>query len=456
MRDTAFLGTEPIGRLLMKLSLPAMVGMLVQASYNIVDAFFIGRGVGPMGLAGTAVAFPLQLFVMGIATMGGVGAASLVSRSLGAGDVDRADRALGTLVSLAVLTGIPAALLGWAFLPQLLALLGASGEIFPYARTYLGIILFGIPLQVMGVGMNNVVRAEGNARTAMITMLISAGANMVLDPVFIFGFGWGIAGAAWATVISQALVAVWLGRYVFSGRSALKLKAPHLVPRADIIGEILSVGSSEFTRLTATSFIVTVVIHSMARFGSPMAVAAYGVISRIVSLSFMPIFGIAQGLQPILGYNYGAGQWGRAHRAIRLSVLGASAISCAGFLLLLFFPGPIFGVFTSDPGLRDLGARSLRFMTLGFAFIGFQVIGASIFQALGKAGPALFLSMSRQVLLFLPLILLLPRVMGLPGVWFSFPAADILSALVTFVFFSRQMRELCRLEKSPFCQDFPG
>lgn len=456
MRDTGFLGTERVGRLLLKLSLPAMVGMLVQASYNIVDAFFIGRGVGPMGLAGTAVAFPLQLFVMGIATMGGVGAASLVSRSLGAGDVDRADRALGTLVSLALATGITAAVLGWAFLPELLALLGASPEIFPFARAYLGIILFGIPLQVMGVGMNNVVRAEGNARIAMITMLISAVTNMVLDPVFIFGFGWGIAGAAWATVIAQGLVVAWLWNYILSGRSALKLKAVHLLPRKEIIGEILAVGSSEFARLTATSFIVTVVIHSMARFGSPMAVAAYGVISRVVSLSFMPIFGIAQGLQPILGYNYGAGHYGRAHKAIRLSVGAATVISTTAFFVLLFFSGPIFGVFTADPELRVLGARSLRLMTLGFAFIGFQIIGASIFQALGKAMPALFLSMSRQVLLFLPLILLLPRFFGLPGVWLSFPAADILSALLTFTFFSRQMRELCRLEKSPFCQDFPG
>ncbi len=451
MRDTSFLGTEPVGRLLLKLSLPAMLGMGVQASYNIVDAFFIGRGVGPMGLAGTAVAFPLQLFVMGVATMGGVGAASLVSRSLGAGDPERADRALGTLVTISLTAGTVAVLLGWLFLPSLLLLLGATREIMPFARAYTGIILFGIPLQVLGVGLNNVVRAEGNARTAMVTMFISALANMVLDPVFIFGFGWGIAGAAWATVISQGLVVVWLGIYVFSGKSALKLQAAHLLPRADIIKEILSVGASEFSRLTASSFIVAVVIHSMARFGSPVAVAAYGVVSRVLSLSFMPIFGIAQGLQPILGYNYGARLYGRAHRAIRLSVLAATVLSTLGFLLLQLFPGPIFSAFTLDAGLRFLGARSIRFMTLGFFFIGFQVIGAGLFQALGKAAPALFLSLSRQVFLFLPLILLLPRFWGLMGVWLSFPFADVLSALVTFAFFSRQMRELCRLEEAPAC-----
>lgn len=449
MRKTAFLGTEPIGSLLLRLSLPAMVGMLVQASYNIVDAFFIGWGVGPMGLAGTAVAFPLHFFVMGLATMGGVGAASLVSRSLGAGDVERADRALGTLVTLALATGLSAAFLGRAFLPQLLALLGASGEILPPARTYIAIILLGIPFHVLGVGLNNVVRAEGNARVAMFTMLISAGANTVLDPLFIFGFGWGIAGAAWATVISQALVVVWLGNYVFSGRSALKLKAGHLVPREAIVRQIVSVGASEFARLTASGFTATVVVHSMGRFGSPLAVAAYGVISRVLSVFFMPMMGISQGLQPVLGYNYGAGLWGRAHRAVRLSAAAASAISALGFLVLLLFPGQIFGIFTADPELRAIGARSLRTMTLGFAFIGFQTIGSTLFQALGKGAPALFLSMSRQVLFFLPLILVLPRLLGLVGVWLAFPAADVLSALVTFGFFSRQIKELRELETAP-------
>lgn len=449
MRKTAFLGTEPIGSLLLRLSLPAMVGMLVQASYNIVDAFFIGWGVGPMGLAGTAVAFPLHFFVMGLATMGGVGAASLVSRSLGAGDVERADRALGTLVTLALATGLSAAFLGRAFLPQLLALLGASGEILPPARTYIAIILLGIPFHVLGVGLNNVVRAEGNARVAMFTMLISAGANTVLDPLFIFGFGWGIAGAAWATVISQALVVVWLGNYVFSGRSALKLKAGHLVPREAIVRQIVSVGASEFARLTASGFTATVVVHSMGRFGSPLAVAAYGVISRVLSVFFMPMMGISQGLQPVLGYNYGAGLWGRAHRAVRLSAAAASAISALGFLVLLLFPGQIFGIFTADPELRAIGARSLRTMTLGFAFVGFQTIGSTLFQALGKGAPALFLSMSRQVLFFLPLILVLPRLLGLVGVWLAFPAADVLSALVTFGFFSRQIKELRELETAP-------
>ena len=451
LRNPDFLGTEPVGKLLFKLSLPAILGMLVQASYNLVDAFFIGRGVGPMGLAGTAVVFPLQLFVIGVGTMGGVGAASLVSRSLGAGDLERADRALGTLVTIALSAGTAATLLGWLFLPSLLLLLGATSEILPFARAYIGIILFGIPLQVLGLGLNSVVRAEGNARTAMVTRFISAAANTVLDALFIFGFGWGIAGAAWATVISQGLVVAWLGAYTLSGRSALRLESAHLVPRAGIVGEILAVGASEFAELTAASFMVAVVIHSMARYGSPMAVAAYGVVSRILSMSYLPIFGVAQGLQPILGYNYGAGLFGRARRAILLSVLAATAISFGAFLVLQLFPGPVFGIFTNDAPLRVLGARSLRTMTLAFFCVGFHIIGAGIFQALGKAAPAMFLSLSGEVILFLPLVLFLPRFWGLMGVWLSFPLSDILSAFVTGAFFLWQMRELRKREGKTAC-----
>jgi Na+-driven multidrug efflux pump len=282
----------------------------------------------------------------------------------------------------------------------------------------------------------------------MFTMLISGGANMVLDPLFIFGFGWGIAGAAWATVASQALVVVWLAKYLLSGRSALRPRAEHLVPRLDIVRQIVSVGASEFARLTAGGVSAAFVVQSLSRFGSPYAVAAYGVISRVLSVFFMPMMGISQGLQPILGYNYGAGNWSRAHRAVRLSVAAATLISTAGFLVLTLFPSLILGLFTADPELRSVGARSLRFMTLGFAFIGFQVIGSTLFQALGKGAPALFLSLSRQVLLFLPLVLVLPRLLGLPGVWLAFPAADILSAFITFAFFSRQMRELREKEEA--------
>lgn len=439
---TRFLGETPIGRLLLQLSLPAMIGMFVQASYNLVDAFFIGHGVGPLGLAATAVAFPFQLMIMAVATTGGVGAASLISRSLGAGHVERADRTLGTLVTTAVTLGLAAAALVYLNLDPFLRLLGATEEIFPYARDYVSVILFGLPLQVFGVGLNNAVRAEGNASIAMITMFVSALTNIVLDPLFIFGFRMGIAGAAWATVIAQGAVVIWLSLYYLTGRSVLRLRWGHLRPQRAILSEMLAVGSSEFARLSANSLIVTLVVRSSALYGGDMAVAAYGVVSRSLSMAFMPIFGIAQGMQPILGYNYGARLYGRAHRVILLSILLATAWSSLAWILVQLFPGPIFGLFTPDATLRALGARSFRVMTAAFCLIGFQIIGAALFQALGKARPAFFLSLSRQVLFFLPLLFFLPPLFGLKGVWYAFPGADVISASVTFFFFRRQLAQL--------------
>lgn len=445
-QKTQFLGEDKISRLLVRLSLPAIVGMLVQASYNIVDALFIGHGVGSLGLAGTAVTFPLQLMILAAGTTGGVGAASLISRSLGAGNVERADRTLGTLITTSLAFSFLATFLVWKFLDPLLLILGATPDILPYAKAYTEVILFGIPLQIFGVGLNNVVRAEGNARIAMFSMLISALCNIALDPLFIFTFDMGIAGAAWATVISQGAVVVWLSHYFFTGKSSLKLHRSHLVPRAKIVGEVLAVGSSEFARLSATSILVAVLVRSLGLYGNELAVAAYGVVSRVASLSFMPIFGIGQGLQPILGYNYGARLYDRAHEVINRSILMATIFSTIAFLSLTLFPGPIFNLFTPDAELQALGARTMRFMNLGFFCLGFQIIGAAMFQALGKARPALFLSLSRQIIFFLPFVFVLPHFFGLMGVWLAFPASDILSTLLTLAFFKPQMRELRRQE----------
>lgn len=446
LQRTKFLGEEKISRLLVKLSLPATVGMLVQASYNIVDALFIGHGVGSLGLAGTAVAFPLQLMILAMATTGGVGAASLISRSLGAGEIERADRTLGTLITTSLAFGFLTAFLAWKFLDPLLLLLGATPEIFPCAKAYTEVILFGIPLQIFGISLNHVIRAEGNARIAMFSLLVSAFGNMALDPIFIFTFDMGIAGAAWATVISQGAVVVWVGHYFLTGKSSLRLHRNHLPPRTDILGEVLAIGSSEFARLSANSILVAVLVRSLGIYGSDLAVAAYGVVSRVASLSFMPIIGIGQGLQPILGYNYGARLYDRAHEVINRSIVAATIFSTVAFLLLTLLPGPIFSLFTPDPELRALGARTMRFMNLGFFCLGFQIIATAMFQALGKARPALFLSLSRQVLLFLPIVFVLPRFLGIMGVWLAFPLSDILATLLTLAFFQPQMRDLKKAE----------
>lgn len=439
--DRHLLGTERVGRLLLRLSLPSVIGMLVMASYNIADSIFIGRGVGPIGLAAVMICFPLQFLGGALAIMAGVGGASVVSRSLGAGNMDRAQQAFGATVSFALAVGLLVSTLSLLFLPWILRLFGATEAILPHAEDYLFVILFGVPFQMFAMAGNHMARSEGRARIAMTTLLISAILNIILDPVFIFWFGWGVRGAAVATVISQIVMFVWIFGYFFSGRSSLRFIKKNLVPRFALIREITAIGSSEFIRMAAGSFSMVLVNAALIRWGGDMHVAIYGVIHRGLSFFFMPMMGVAQGFQPILGYNYGADRLDRARSAIRLAMITSTLLSLAGFLTAQLFPAHIFAIFTTDAALISEGARAMRIITSMFFVIGFQIVGSAMFQALGKARPAFILSLSRQVLLLIPFVLTLPSLLGsTDGVWLAFPLADALSCLVTFFFYRRELR----------------
>lgn len=446
---THHLGTEGIGKLLFSLSLPSIIGMIVMASYNIVDAVFIGRGVGPLGLAAVAICFPLQLLTGALAVMAGVGGSSIISRSLGAGDYEKAQTAFGTTMFFASAVGLAVAIPAGVFLSSLLELFGATPAILPHARAYLSVILFGIPFQTFAMAGNHVARSEGRARIAMVTMLISAITNVILDPVFIFGFGWGMRGAAVATVISQLVMFVWIFGYYYTGKSSLHFSLARLVPKLSILREIVAIGFSEFTRMAAGSLSIILINSTLARLGGDTSVAVYGVINRSMSFFFMPLLGIAQGFQPILGFNYGAGNMQRSRQVIRLSITTATALAIAGFLITRFFPGAIFRLFSTDELLIAEGVKAMGLITFVFFLVGFQIIGSAMFQALGKARPAFILSLSRQVLLLLPLVLLLPRYFGTPGVWMAFPLADGLSFFLTLYLFLREMRRLnSRIDES--------
>ncbi len=288
--------------------------MIVMSSYNVVDAIFIGRGVGSPGLAAVAICFPLQLLAGAMAVMAGAGGASIISRSLGAGDLERARKAFGTTVSFASGIGILVSVFVLLFLEQVLRLFGATEAILPHAEAYLSVILFGIPLQMFAMVGNHAARAEGRARIAMTTLLISAILNMILDPVFIFGFGWGMRGAAVATVLSQMVMFLWIFGYFYRGKSALSFVREYLVPSPRLLREIVAVGSSEFVRMAAGSFSIVLINGALVHWGGDLHVAVYGVINRALSFFFMPLMGIAQGFQPILGYNSGAGNLDRARR----------------------------------------------------------------------------------------------------------------------------------------------
>lgn len=437
------LANEQIGRLLWRLSLPAIIGMLVQASYNIVDAIFIGRGVGPLGLAGTAIVFPLQLLSTSLAITIGVGGSSLISRSLGAGKHSYANKALGNMVFLSFIFSFSLFSIGFFTRQYILRLFGATPAIFPYAEEYLEVILFGLPFVGFGMAANHAARSEGNARVAMISMLISAILNIILDPIFIFKLKLGIRGAAIATVLSQIAMAIWMVHYFFfSKKSLLSLSLSSITPQWETIKEILSVGVSEFVRMASGSIIIVFLNNSLIYYGSDISVAVYGILHRALSFFFMPIIGVAQGLQPILGFNYGAGDYKRARDVTHLAIGAASIIAFIASVICWFMPEKVVGLFTTDSLLLEEASWALRIVTMTYFLAGFQITGSSMFQALGKARASLILSLSRQVIFLIPFLVVLPRFFNLQGIWYSFPIADTLAFLVTFFLVSKQLKVL--------------
>jgi putative MATE family efflux protein len=436
------LGTESIGRLLVRLSLPASVAMIVMALYNLVDSIFVGRGVGVAAIGGLTISFPLQMLVMAFSMMIGTGAASVVSRSLGAGNRERAHRAAGNAMASALVFGLTVTLLGRLFLPQLLRLFGATPVLSAYARDYLTVILSGTVFISFAMAVNNLVRAEGRATVAMATMILGAVVNMLLDPLFIFGFKMGIRGAALATVISQFLSFVFLLVFFAGGYSSLRIRLRHLLPDRGVLREILVLGFPALVRQGVGSVLVILMNNALARYGGDIYISVFGLVFRILHFVLMPILGVVQGSQPIIGYNYGAGSLERVKRAVRLSVSVATVLSAAGFLLLMTLSGPVFRLFSSDPALAAAGVPVLRLMVLILPLVGVQMIGTTYFQAVGKARPAMFLGLSRQVIFLLPLVIILPRLFGLWGVFSAFPAADFLSSIITGVWLYKDVRSL--------------
>jgi len=438
------LGKEKVGRLLVKLSVPAMIGMLVQAMYNFVDTIFVGRAVGSLGIAAISISFPMQIFIMAFAQLLGIGGSSLVSRALGAGNRDRANRTVGNVLLGSIVFGLLMALLGTLFLDPLLRLLGASDTILPYARDYLGVIILGAVFFSFGMAMNNLIRAEGRARVAMLTMLISGGLNIALDPIFIIVLGLGVRGAAIATVISQATTSLYVFWYFISGRSALSVKKNDLIPDFRILKETFLVGSSAFARQISGSMLAIIINNSLVFYGGDISVAVYGVINRLMMVFMLPMFGINQGFMPILGYNYGAKNYSRARQSVNLALLSSTALAVIAFVTLFFFPQQMVSIFTNEEQLILEASSVMRIIVFVAPLIGIQVIAAGMFQALGKAMIALLLSMLRQIILLIPLVLILPLSFGLMGIWIAFPIADGTAFVISLIFYTRQVKSLQR------------
>lgn len=442
------LGTERILPLLLKFSVPAIVGMLVQALYNVVDRIFVGNGVGPLGLAGLSLVFPIMLVQMAFVMLVGLGATAVISIRLGEGRRDEAEKILANALGLLLIIALAGMTAGLLFLDPVLRLLGASEAVMPYARDYLSIILYGAVFQAVSFGLNHMIRAQGSPAIAMATMLIGAISNTILDAVFILRFGWGVKGAAWATIMAQALSMVWVLSYFLRGKSELRLNW-RAVPRIEltIVKQIAAIGFAPFAMQLAASVQNFILNQSLIRHGGDLAVSAMSVVFSLNTLILMPIFGINQGAQPILGYNYGAKQYQRVRQTFLYAAGAATLVVNMGFLATRLFPQQLVSLFgKEDVQLMALGLRAVRTVMICMPVVGLQIVGANFFQALGKPKKAAVLSLSRQVLLLIPLLLILPRFYGLSGVFAAYPAADAGATAVTVSLVWREFAALGRAQ----------
>lgn len=446
--QSKMLAQAPIGKLLAKLSLPAATAMVVQALYNIVDSIFVGQFVGVEALSGIAVSFPLSMFNMAVMQIVAVGASSILSRAMGERNIERAEYALGNAVTLSLVVGLFLSVFAIVFRTPILRLLGASDAVMPYASLYLVTTVSGTAMVMLGITGSALIRGEGNATLPMVSMIAGAIMNIILDAVFVIVFKWGLFGAAVATLFGQALTLIIIAPYYVRKKSVVRLHGKNLRLKKNILKEIVSVGASAGAQQFAGSVTVTIANNAIiGAGGGDIGLAVFSALFRMNSIVIMPMVGISQGMLPIAGFNYGAKQYRRVRYTIGFAIIAATVVAFLGFLLFMFFPEPLMRLFSNDAEFLALGSKAISYMNYALWVVGFQIIGSSIFQAFGKAAPALFLSMSRQLLFLIPALLILPRVLGLNGVWFSYPISDILAALVTGAFVIAQFKAFKKEER---------
>ncbi|HZK09633.1 MAG TPA: MATE family efflux transporter [Clostridia bacterium] len=438
------MATESIPRLFFSFSLPAIAGMMVQALYNIVDRFFIGQipGTGSIAIGGIGVSLPITFILMGFTMLFGIGGGANISIQLGKKDQPMARKILANALIMLFLSAL--FLNGFMLLnlEKVLLIFGASAQNLPYASSYLRIILIGNYWNTFAFAFNHLIRAEGNPKFAMQSMLIGAITNIILDPIFIFVLDMGIAGAAYATIIAQFLSFLRGFSYYLGGKNIVNLKKEDFRLESKVIYMIVAIGISPFFIQIAGSVVGALLNNSLRIYGGALAQGAYAIINSIAMLFFMPIFGMNQGLQPIVGFNYGAGNFKRVKEAVAVGIISASTVMGLGWIVVQFFPHVLVGVMTPDPELFDITVKGLRIFLSMMFVAGFQIISSNFFQSIGKAKISFVLSLSRQVFLLAPLVYFLPRFFGLKGVWYAQPIADALSSLITLFFILREFRSL--------------
>ena len=435
------LGTESIGKLLMQYAVPAIIAMTASSLYNMVDSIFIGHGVGTMALSALALTFPLMNLGAAFGALVGVGAATLISVKLGQKDYDTAQRVLGNVFVLNILLGLAFTVIVFPFLNPILYFFGGSDETVEYARQFMEIILLGNVVTHLYLGLNAVLRASGHPKQAMYATIATVAINTILAPIFIFMFDWGIRGAAIATVSAQVIALLWQLKQFNNANELLHFRRGIFRLKRKIVFDSLAIGMSPFLMNLAACLIVILINQGLKKYGGDLAIGAFGIVNRLVFIVVMIVMGLNQGMQPIAGYNFGAKLYDRVNKVLKLTIIYATCVTTFGFLVGMLAPNLVVGIFTSDAELTELSATGLRITVMFFPIIGFQMVTSNFFQSIGMAGKAIFLSLTRQMLILLPCLLILPHFSGVAGVWYSMPVSDLLASLIALVMLVYQFRK---------------
>ena len=430
---TDMIGTKDIRGLLLNFSIPAIVGMLANASYNVINRIFVGHAVGPDAIGAITVTFPILIIFMGLSMLIGVGATTLISIRLGQQKSNEAEAIMGNALSLLILLPLICCIGMYFYIEPLLIFFGSLDSLLPYAIDYLKILMPGMILMSVSMGMNNIIRAEGNPITAMLTQILGGAVNVAFNFIFVMILDWGVQGAALGAVLGQVFAVTWVMFYFFSrNRSFLKIRARNLIPRLSYIGSISVIGFAPFMMQITASIQMLILNRTLGEYGGEIALAVVGIVGSLSQLIVMPIVGLSQGAQPIIGYNHGAHQYDRVRETLKKAVIYATVFSIFAWIIIRLFPIQMVDIFTdNEPAVTAMASHALVIFFLMMIIVGFQVICSGYFQAIGKPVQATILSLTRQVLFFIPLLIILPRFMGLEGVWWSAPVSDLAAVLIT-------------------------
>ncbi|WP_042277801.1 MATE family efflux transporter [[Clostridium] dakarense] len=433
---------ESISKLLIKYSVPAILAMMVTSLYNTVDRAFIGSidGVGALAISGLGITMPIFTIIVGFGVLISVGGSTNISIKLGEQDKENAEKVLGNTLMLAIIISLIVMIIGILFIDKILYLFGASEHTISYARDYIGVIFLGTPFNLIAFSLNNAIRAEGNPKLAAKTMIVGCILNVILDPIFIFVFDLGIKGAAIATVLCQIIISMWVLSYFLRRKSSLELKKSNLKLDFKIVKVIIAVGLAPFLMEMANGLIHVISNTSLKVYGGDFAIGAMTCVTSIYLLFMMPVFGLSQGMQTIIAYNYGAKQYDRSKKALILAIITAIFILTTGFILIKIFPEFFIGIFNKDEALIDLAKKGININLFAMPIVSIAIIGPVYFQSIGKVKQSMFLTLLRQFIILVPLILTLPRILGLDGVWISQPIADIMAVIIVSIFLIKEFK----------------